>query len=198
VIKRTFDCVAAALGLIVLSPLWLIVAVVIKLESKGPVFFRQQRIGQGFRPFTIYKFRTMAIDASQRGGAITCGEDPRVTRLGRLLRHAKIDELPQLINVLKGEMSLVGPRPEVATYVQMYRAEYGEILQVRPGITDLASIEFRDEQAILGRASNPEEEYVRRILPEKLRLSTQYVRHSSFVFDLRLIFRTLGRILWTS
>jgi lipopolysaccharide/colanic/teichoic acid biosynthesis glycosyltransferase len=141
--KRTFDIVAAALGVVILSPLLLMAAVLVKLSSPGPVFFQQERIGKGFRPFLIYKFRTMRPDAPATGMLITVGNDPRVTRIGRLLRKTKIDELPQLINVLKGDMSLVGPRPEVPKYVELFRADYDEILRVRPGITDLASLKYR-------------------------------------------------------
>ena len=136
--KRLFDLLIASLGTLCLSPLFIIVAILIKLDSPGPVLFRQERIGRGLRPFFIYKFRTMVQDAPQRGGEITCGDDPRITRIGRVLRQTKIDELPQLVNVLKGEMSVVGPRPEVRRYVDAYREDYQEILRVRPGITDIA------------------------------------------------------------
>jgi len=139
------------------------------------VFFRQKRMGRGGRPFFILKFRTMVQEAPKRGGPITCGDDPRITRIGRLLRKTKLDELPQLINVLRGDMSLVGPRPEVPKYVEMFRQDYEEILRVRPGITDLASVKFCDEAALLGSAANPEEEYLRRVLPEKIRLAKEYV-----------------------
>jgi lipopolysaccharide/colanic/teichoic acid biosynthesis glycosyltransferase len=137
--KRALDIVAASVGLVLLSPLLLLVSLVIKLDSPGPVFFRQERIGRWFRPFLIYKFRTMVQEAPQLGGPITFGADPRITRVGRMLRKTKIDEFPQLINVLKGEMSLVGPRPEVRQYVEMFRSQYEEILRVPPGITDPAS-----------------------------------------------------------
>ena len=136
--KRLFDVVAAAIGLVILSPLMALVALLIKVDSPGPVFFRQHRVGKDFRPFQIYKFRTMVQKAPLRGGLITAGVDPRVTRVGNFLRQTKIDELPQLINVLKGDMSLVGPRPEVPQYVEMFRKDYEQILSVRPGITDLA------------------------------------------------------------
>jgi lipopolysaccharide/colanic/teichoic acid biosynthesis glycosyltransferase len=142
--KRLFDIVASAAGLILLSPVMLLTALLIKLDSRGPVFFKQQRVGKGFRPFLIYKFRTMVEDAPQRGSSITVGADPRITRIGRFLRKTKFDELPQLINVLKGDMSLVGPRPEVPRYVEMFRDDYEEILRVRPGITDTASLKYED------------------------------------------------------
>jgi lipopolysaccharide/colanic/teichoic acid biosynthesis glycosyltransferase len=181
--------------LLILSPVLLLVALLIKLDSQGPVFFRQERIGRNFRPFSIYKFRTMVVDAPQRGAAITAGGDPRITRFGRLLRKSKIDELPQLINVLRGEMSLVGPRPEVPKYVELFRQEYDDILRVRPGITDLASLKYRDEAAVLAAAQNPEQEYVARILPEKIQLAKQYIRNASFLFDLKLILRTLLKVV---
>jgi lipopolysaccharide/colanic/teichoic acid biosynthesis glycosyltransferase len=193
-VKRTFDIVVAAAGLIVLSPLLLLIAVLIKLDSRGPIFFRQERIGKGFRPFLIYKFRTMIENASKTGGAITYGNDSRITRAGRLLRKIKLDELPQLITVLKGDMSFVGPRPEVRQYVELFRGEYMEILTIRPGITDLASLKYRDEASLLGKAANPEEEYVSHVLPDKIRLAKDYLQHSSFLFDLGVIGKTLLRI----
>lgn len=192
--KRAFDIVASALGLIFLFPLLGIAALLVKLTSRGPVFFRQERVGRGFRPFRIRKFRTMVADAPSRGGAITVGGDPRVTGVGRVLRACKIDELPQLFNVLTGDMSLVGPRPEVPRYVELFRADYEEVLKVRPGITDLASIEFRDESELLARAANPEEHYRGVILPRKIALAKEYVSRSTFLFDLGVIFRTLFRI----
>jgi lipopolysaccharide/colanic/teichoic acid biosynthesis glycosyltransferase len=192
--KRTFDCVASLLGLALLSPLLLLVALLIKLDSPGPVLFRQERIGKGFCPFRIYKFRTMVHDAPSRGGPITFGADPRITRLGRVLRKAKIDELPQLINVLRGEMSIVGPRPEVERYVELFRADYEEILQVVPGMTDLASVQYRDEVEVLGRFEDPEAAYVGHILPDKIKLAKDYVRQSSLFLDLLLILRTFVKL----
>lgn len=189
--KRTVDLLISTAGLVLLAPVFLVVALLIKADSPGPVFFRQERIGRGFRPFFIYKFRTMVPDAAQLGKMITVGEDPRITRIGRLLRLTKIDELPQLLNVLTGDMSLVGPRPEVRPYVELFRPDYEEILQLAPGITDLASVRYCDESAILGRAVNPEELYVKEILPEKIRLTKEYIRRASFFFDLRVIVRTL-------
>ena len=192
--KRFLDMTSAAIGLMVLSPLLLVVATLVKLTSHGPVFFRQERMGRGGRPFFILKFRTMVQDAPRQGGPITFGDDPRITRLGRLLRKTKIDELPQLFNVLKGDMSLVGPRPEVRRYVEMFRDDYEEILRVRPGITDLASIKYRDEAAVLGQSADPEAEYVGRVLPEKIRLAKEYVERQSLLLDLTIIFRTVIRI----
>lgn len=190
-LKRAFDLLAAGAGLALLSPFMVLIAVLVKLDSEGPAFFRQERVGRGFRRFWILKFRTMARDGESRGRQITSGDDARVTRLGRFLRAAKLDELPQLVNVLKGEMSLVGPRPEVPRYVELFKEDFAEILSVRPGITDLASLKYRDEAGLLGRAADPEEEYVRRVLPEKIRLAKEYVGRSSLPFDLGIIFRTL-------
>jgi lipopolysaccharide/colanic/teichoic acid biosynthesis glycosyltransferase len=191
IMKRVFDIVVAFLGLLLLLPVLLLVAFLIKLDSPGPIFFRQERIGKGFRPFLIYKFRTMVQDAPRKGGSITVGADPRITRVGRILRKTKLDELPQLFNILRGEMSFVGPRPEVRQYVELFRQDYEEILNVRPGITDLASLKYRDEAEVLRHAENPEEEYVRHVLPDKIRLAKEYRRRSSLFFDMTLIFKTL-------
>lgn len=193
-LKRGFDAAVALLGLVLLAPLLLAVALLVKLTSRGPVLFRQERVGRGFRPFSIYKFRSMVVGAPEQGGPITVGNDPRITRVGRFLRKTHLDELPQLLNVLKGDMSLVGPRPEVPRYVEMFHDDYEEILRVRPGITDLASIVFRDEPAILGAAADPEREYVERILPEKIRLAKQYIARRSLGFDIRLILTTIWRV----
>jgi lipopolysaccharide/colanic/teichoic acid biosynthesis glycosyltransferase len=191
-VKRGVDILAAVLGLIILAPLFVLVALLIKADSPGPVSFRQERIGKEFRPFRIYKFRTMVQDAPLRGGALTASGDPRITRVGKILRRAKIDELPQLINVLKGDMSLVGPlRPEVRHYVELFRRPYESILTMRPGITDLASLKRPNEQGILAAFEDPEEEYVRHLLPEKLQLGEEYLRRSSLVFDLTVIAKTL-------
>jgi lipopolysaccharide/colanic/teichoic acid biosynthesis glycosyltransferase len=194
-IKRAFDISTALMGLLCLSPLFLVVAVLIKLDSDGTVFFRQERIGKRFRPFLIYKFRTMVNDAPRLGGPITFGEDPRITRIGRVLRKTKLDELPQLINVLNGQMSIVGPRPEVRRYVERFRQDYEQVLEVRPGITDLASVKFRDEAEILGVLPNPEEMYLTSILPQKLRLGKEYVHGSSLFVDLAVIFKTLAALV---
>jgi lipopolysaccharide/colanic/teichoic acid biosynthesis glycosyltransferase len=177
-----------------LLPLFCVVAVLIKLDSEGPVFFRHERVGRRFQSFRIYKFRTMVQDASRRGGPITCGDDPRITWVGRLLRRTKIDELPQLINVIKGDMSIVGPRPEVRQYVERFRDDYSEILTVRPGITDPASLKFRNEAALLGTAADPIDVYLRLILPEKLHLGKQYVRRATLGSDVRLIVKTVAAI----
>ena len=192
--KRPFDIVAATAALFILSPLLGLAALLIKLDSPGPVFFKQERIGRSFRPFWIYKFRTMVRDASTRGGLITVGEDRRITRVGRILRKTKVDEIPQLINILKGEMAIVGPRPEIRHYVELFRRDYEEILKVRPGLTDLASLKYRDEAALLRKAANPEDEYRTRVLPDKIRLAKDYLRRSSFLFDLGLILKTLFKL----
>jgi lipopolysaccharide/colanic/teichoic acid biosynthesis glycosyltransferase len=194
VIKRAFDIAVAATGLIALFPVMAVVAVLIKCDSQGPVFFKQRRMGKGFRDFLIYKFRTMKENSELTGGLITIGEDPRITRFGRFLRKTKIDELPQLINVLKGEMSLVGPRPEIPRFVELFRSEYAEILTVRPGITDLASLKYHDESKLMSQFIAPEEEYVRSILPDKIRLAKEYIDRSSMLFDLSLMLRTLPKL----
>jgi lipopolysaccharide/colanic/teichoic acid biosynthesis glycosyltransferase len=192
--KRTCDVLVSSLGLLLLSPLLALIAILIKMDSRGPVLFRQERIGQGLRKFSIYKFRTMVADAPRLGGALTIHQDPRITRLGRILRKSKIDEVPQLINILKGEMTLVGPRPEVPHYVDMFRRDYEEILRARPGITDLASLKYRDEAPLLAVA-DPEQEYINSILPDKIALAKEYLRKSSFSFDLLLVVKTVARIL---
>ena len=192
--KRCFDLLLAGLGMALLSPLLLVLALWIKLDSPGPVFFRQERVGRGGVPFRIHKLRTMTHSAVG-GPQITVGADRRVTRAGRVLRHYKLDELVQLIDVLKGDMSLVGPRPEVPRYVAMYPAKVRDkVLSVRPGITDLASIEYRDEAAVLAAAADPEAEYVNVVMPAKLRLASQYVDQASLATDLRLIARTLRTV----
>ncbi|MDF0666224.1 MAG: polysaccharide biosynthesis protein [Nitrospira sp.] len=192
--KRTLDVCLAALGLALTAPLLAIISALIKLSSHGPVIFRQVRVGQGFRPFSILKFRTMVVDAPGIRLPLTVGQDPRITRIGRLLRKFKLDELPQLVNVLVGDMSLVGPRPEVPSYVERLRAEFSEVLTVRPGITDLASLRYIDEAALLAYSANPEEEYQLKVLPEKLRLARLYIRHMSLRLDLAIIMQTLVHI----
>jgi lipopolysaccharide/colanic/teichoic acid biosynthesis glycosyltransferase len=195
VLKRLFDIVASAVGLAMISPLMLFAAAAVRWSSAGPALFRQERVGRGGRPFFVLKFRTMVRDAPARGGPITVGDDPRITRVGRFLRKTKFDELPQLLNVLKGDMSLVGPRPEVRKYVEMFAQDYVEILRVRPGMTDLASIKYRDEAAVLAQAADPEQEYVRRVLPEKIQFARQYVRRQSLWLDLTIILGTLFRLI---
>jgi len=191
--KRLVDITCSFVGVLLLSPLFVVVAVLIKLDSPGPVFFRQKRIGKDFRPFRIYKFRTMAADAEQRGAPITVGGDKRITRIGRFLRKYKIDELPQLFNVIKGEMSLVGPRPEIKKYVEQFKTDYEKLLTVRPGITDPASLHYSDEERLLASSTTWEDDYLRKVLPEKIRLSSGYVDHHTIFTDLRLILKTITK-----
>lgn len=195
-LKRGFDLLVAAVALLLLAPLLLGVALAVRLDSPGPVFFRQERVGRGGRTFRIHKFRTMAHDPGDRGPHITVGADARITRVGAFLRHSKWDELAQLIDVLRGDMSLVGPRPEVPRYVALYPAELrARVLSVRPGITDDCSLDFRDEGALLAQAADPERCYVEQILPIKLRLQAQYVAHAGLLTDLRILARTAGVLL---
>jgi lipopolysaccharide/colanic/teichoic acid biosynthesis glycosyltransferase len=192
--KRLVDVLVAFAAFLVLSPVMLVAAVAVRFSSAGPILFRQERMGRGGRPFFILKFRTMVQDAPKLGGPITFGNDPRITRIGNLLRKTKLDELPQLFNVLRGDMSLVGPRPEVRRYVEMFCADYEVILQVRPGVTDLASIKYRDESTILGNAADPEKEYIEVVLPEKIRLAKEYVAGHSLRLDLAIMFGTAIRL----
>jgi lipopolysaccharide/colanic/teichoic acid biosynthesis glycosyltransferase len=190
-IKRIFDCGVAALGLILLLPLMAVIALLIKLDSPGSVFFAHERVGRHGRKFKVLKFRTMVQDAPKLGGAITAGHDPRITRIGRLLRLTKLDELPQLWNVLKGEMSLVGPRPEVERYVQLWEPELRElVLSVRPGITGLTQIRYRHEERLLTQQPDPEKYYREVLLPLKLASDAEYVRRRSLLFDFYLLLRT--------
>ena len=194
-IKRVFDIICALCGLIILSPVLLLIIVLIKLTSTGPVFFRQTRVGQYEKLFQIHKFRTMIVNAEASGLKITVGRDPRITSIGHFLRKTKLDELPQLIDVLMGTMSLVGPRPEVPEYVQYYTNEIKAIvLNVRPGITDWASIKMIDENDILARASDPQQAYIQQILPEKLAYAVRYVQTRSLKLDVYLILLTISKI----
>jgi len=195
VAKRAFDLVAASLGLLVLSPLFAAVAVMIRTTSPGPVFFRQERVGLRGRSFRIYKFRTMRHDAEAVGGQLTVGGDPRITRVGAALRRGKIDELPQLINVVRGEMSLVGPRPEVPRYVAHYDDRQRRVLDVRPGITDPASIAFRDENDLLAASEDPERTYLTEVMPRKLEMNLDYLERRGLVSDVAVILSTLARLL---
>lgn len=191
VCKRAFDFTASLLGLLILLPILLITAIFIKLDSRGPIFFKQKRVGKNKETFEIYKFRTMVTDAEKMGKQITIGNDSRITRIGKVIRKCKLDELPQLINVLKGEMSLVGPRPEVPRYVELYDEYQEQILLVKPGITDYASIKFIDENEILGSSSDPEEEYIKEIMPNKIELNMQYIKNFSLFEDIHLILKTI-------
>jgi lipopolysaccharide/colanic/teichoic acid biosynthesis glycosyltransferase len=194
-IKRVFDIAVSAVALLLLLPVFGLIALFIKFDSPGPVFFKQCRIGRNFRRFWIYKFRTMIADAPAQGGELTVGADSRITRIGGWLRQFKLDELPQLFNIIKGDMALVGPRPEVPRYVEMFRQDYEEILKLRPGLTDLASLKYRNEATLLARADNPEAEYIAHLLPDKIRLAKEYRRRAGLLFDLRLTARTVFTLL---
>jgi len=193
--KRAFDLVVSALALVILSPLLLSIAILVKLSSPGPIFYKQNRVGRYARIFRILKFRSMTPDAERDGWGITIAGDERVTRIGRILRDTKLDELPQLWNIVKGEMSLVGPRPEIPSYVALYTTEQLGVLSVAPGITDIASIHYRHEEKVLEHSANPDDFYRRVVLPHKLSLNLQYIRQMSFGLDLKLIFQTLRSIL---
>jgi lipopolysaccharide/colanic/teichoic acid biosynthesis glycosyltransferase len=194
-VKRAFDIIASGLGLIVLSPLFLLLAIWIKLDSKGPVFFRQVRVGYKNKDFRIFKFRSMRVGAD-KGSLVTIGgHDPRVTKSGYFIRKFKFDELPQLINVFVGDMSLVGPRPEVRHYVDYWTSEQMHVLDVRPGITDPASIKFRNENELMEKAEDPEKYYIEVIMQEKIRLYLEYVKDHSFWGDIGLIFKTFWTII---
>jgi len=192
-LKRAFDILLSLLGLILVAPILLIAGLLIKIDSKGPVFFKQERVGKDFRPFMIWKFRTMVHDQNN-GPLITTRDDKRITRIGGYLRRYKIDELPQLVNVLKGDMSFVGPRPEVKKYVDLFESDFRKILTIRPGITDPASIRYSNEEAILSSSPDYEEVYITRILPDKLRLSSEYVKNHNIIKDILLILKTIFRI----
>lgn len=193
--KRLFDIVASGLGLIVLSPLFIILAIWIKMDSKGPVFYRQVRVGRGNKDFRIFKFRSMRVGAD-KGSLVTIGgHDPRVTKSGYFIRKFKFDELPQLINVFLGDMSLVGPRPEVRHYVDYWTPEQMHVLDVRPGITDPASIKFRNENELMENAEDPEKYYIEVIMQEKIKLYLEYVEKHSFLYDIGLIFKTFWVIV---
>lgn len=194
--KRLFDLLLSSIGLLLLAPLLLLIAALVKLDSPGPVMFRQERVGRFGQPFLIHKFRTMRHEPAGQGLQITVGADRRITRVGGFLRASKLDELPQLLDVWLGDMSLVGPRPEVPRYVAHYPAGLREkVLSVRPGITDIASIEYRDESAVLARAADPERAYIDEVLPHKLALAARYVERSSLWLDVWLIWRTVVAIV---
>lgn len=194
-IKRSFDICASGLGLIALAIPMAFVALAIKLGDGGSVLFKQVRVGKDFKNFEILKFRTMVEDAPKKGAQITADGDSRITRVGAILRKLKLDELPQLINVFKGDMSLVGPRPEVEKYVKMYDQRQRQVLLVRPGITDLASITYRSESEILAQAEDPEKTYIEEIMPHKLDLNLEYIRNMGLVYDISLIFKTFLAIV---
>ena len=193
--KRLFDILASGVGLICLSPLFVVLAVWIKCDSRGPVFYRQVRVGKDNRDFRLFKFRSMRPDSDRLGLITVGGHDPRVTRSGYYIRRYKLDEFPQLINVFKGDMSLVGPRPEVRKYVDMYTPEQMRVLSVRPGITSLASIRYRNENEILAKADDPDRCYIEKVMPDKLAIDLEYVDRATLWNDIRLIFSTFREII---
>ncbi len=193
--KRAFDIIASGLGLICLSPLFAILAVWIKCDSRGPVFYRQTRVGRDNKDFRLFKFRSMRPDSDRLGLITVGGRDPRVTRSGYYIRKYKLDELPQLINVFTGDMSLVGPRPEVRKYVDMYTPEQMRVLSVRPGITSLASIRYRNENELLAAADDPDRCYIETVMPDKLAIDLQYVDRATLCNDIKLIFSTFKEII---
>ena len=193
--KRIFDIVASGIGLILLSPLFVILAIWIKCDSIGPVFYKQVRVGRNNMDFQLFKFRSMRVGSDKKGLITVGGHDPRITRSGYYIRKYKLDEFPQLINVFKGDMSLVGPRPEVRKYVDMYTEEQMHVLDVRPGITDFASIRYLNENELLERVNDRDKYYVEVIMPDKLRINLEYVARHSFTFDIRLIFQTFRAIV---
>ncbi len=192
---RLFDVVLSAIGLIVLSPLFVIIYILICVESRGGGFYSQERIGRGGKPFRLYKFRSMHTGADRQGLITVGGRDPRITRTGYFIRKYKLDELPQLWNVLTGDMSLVGPRPEVARYVAMYTDEQRKVLSVRPGITDYASIEYADENTLLGQSDDPDRTYMEQVIPDKIRYNMIYINNHTVGEYFRIIFLTLRRII---
>jgi len=189
--KRLFDIVATIIGSILLLPFILLISIWIKVSSKGPLFYIQKRVGKDFEEFDLYKFRSMIVDADKKGPSVTSSDDPRITKIGAIIRKTKIDELPQLLNVLKGDMSLVGPRPEVIKFVEQKKDNYKKILVVRPGITDNAAINFRDEEIIMKQYQDKEKAYIDIILPQKIELYYEYIDTISFASDIRLILKTL-------
>ena len=192
--KRLFDIISSGIGLLCLAPVFVVMAIWIKLDSRGPVFYRQTRVGRYGHDFRIFKFRSMRV-GSDKGRQITVGErDPRITRSGYFIRRYKIDELPQLINVFLGDMAIVGPRPEVRKYVDLYSEEQRKVFQVRPGITDLASIKYRNENELLSQVDDPDTYYIDVIMPDKLAINLEYIRHQSFMGDIKIIFNTLFKI----
>lgn len=194
-LKRAFDIAASSIGLLALSPVFAAVALWMKCDSRGPVFYRQTRVGRGNRDFRLFKFRSMRPDSDRLGLITVGGRDPRVTRSGYYIRKYKLDELPQLINVFLGDMSLVGPRPEVRKYVDMYTPEQMRVLDVRPGITSLASIRYRNENDILAASEDPDRTYIERVMPDKIAIDLEYVPKANLWTDIRLIFSTFREII---
>lgn len=194
-IKRSFDILASGIGLVCLSPLFLLLAVWIKMDSVGPVFYKQIRVGKNNKDFYLFKFRSMRVGSDKKGLITVGGHDSRVTKSGYYIRKYKLDELPQLINVVIGDMSLVGPRPEVRKYVDMYTEEQLQVLEVRPGITDMASICYRNENELLAQADEPEQFYIDVVMPDKLRINLEYVKKHNFLYDVKLILKTFKVIM---
>lgn len=194
-VKRAFDLSLVIPGLIIVLPVWAVVGVLIWLEDRGPVIFTQERVGFRGRPFRMWKFRSMVVNAEKLGKQLTVGRDPRITRTGHFLRQTKLDELPQLVNVLRGEMSLVGPRPEVPRYVALYTPDQRQVLDVPPGITDPASIRYRDESEMLAQSNDPEKTYIDEIMPDKIRLNLEYASRATVWTDAGVILGTLRRLL---
>lgn len=193
-LKRIFDIFFALVGLLILFPLLLIIGILIKLDSKGPIFFRQERIGRNKIPFYLFKFRSMKVDAEKLGQLTVGGRDPRVTRMGYFIRKFKLDEFPQFINILNGDMSFVGPRPEVKCYVDLYSQEQLRVLEVKPGLTDYASIKYMDENEILAAAKDPEKAYIEEVMPDKLKLNLKYVEEQGLITDVKIILQTVYKI----
>ena len=192
---RFFDFILSLVGLVVLAPIFIVLAIWIKIDSTGPVFYKQVRVGQNGIDFGLFKFRSMVVDADKKGLITVGGRDPRITRSGYFIRKYKLDELPQLINVLLGDMSLVGPRPEVRKYVDLYTDEQQKVLSVKPGITDYASIEYMDENEILGKSSDPEKTYIEEIMPEKIKYNMKYIQNKNVSEYFKIIFLTLLKIV---
>lgn len=190
-----FDFILSLVGLVVLAPIFIVLAIWIKIDSTGPVFYKQVRVGQNGIDFGLFKFRSMVVDADKKGLITVGGRDPRITRSGYFIRKYKLDELPQLINVLVGDMSLVGPRPEVRKYVDLYTDEQQKVLSVKPGITDYASIEYMDENEILGKSSDPEKTYIEEIMPEKIKYNMKYIQNKNVSEYFKIIFLTLLKIV---
>ena len=193
--KRCFDIFASLFGLLFLALPFLVIAIAIKTSSKGPVYFRQERVGKDGKHFRIFKFRTMIVDAESKGMQITVGEDPRITKIGKFLRKTKLDELPQLINVLIGQMSFVGPRPEVPHYVELYSEYQRNVLRIKPGITELASITYKDENNVLAQSEDPEKTYIEEIMPKKIEINMEYIEKMNVFYDIKLIFKTFAAVL---
>ncbi|MDO9188071.1 MAG: sugar transferase [Bacteroidia bacterium] len=194
-VKRIFDIVFSFIGLVLLLPFFIIIALLIVIDSPGGVFYKQARVGKNGIDFYLFKFRSMRTGADKKGLLTVGGRDSRITRMGYFIRKYKIDELPQLLNVFLGDMSLVGPRPEVRKYVDLYNEEQKQVLSVKPGITDYASIEFSNENELLGKAENPEQVYIDEIMPAKLKLNLKYIDEQGIITDLKIIFKTIGKIV---